>query len=103
MTDIKKKCECQLNAKQDPHFPKSLMGRCCCTCRHRFTLCGHPWVDGKTMSDIVGYACGIFWFFDGEKHLVMNQGHGVCECHENDPKIICNEATRPKKKGKKSR
>jgi hypothetical protein len=92
------KCECALTGKQPDGFPKSLLKRCCCTCKHRFTLCGHPWVDGKNMSDVVGYACGIFWMFDGQRRFVMNQEHGVCECHEHEEKV--NKRVKRFKKGR---
>lgn len=52
------------------------------------------------MSDVVGYACGIFMVFDGQRRLVMNQEHGVCECHEEEPKI--HKRVKRFKKGRKN-
>lgn len=95
-----KEWKCCLTAEQHPGFPKSLLKCCCCTCKHRFTLYGHPWVDGKNTSDVVGYACGIFMVFDGQRRLVMNQEHGVCECHEEEPKI--HKRVKRFKKGRKN-
>jgi len=50
------------------------------------------------MSDVVGYACGIFWMFDGQRRFVMNQEHGVCECHEQEEKV--NKRVKRFKKGR---
>lgn len=83
---MSKKVACCLKAKQDPNFPKSLLKKCCCSCQYLFKLYGHPWVNGKTMSDVCGYACGFFMITDNEKGLVLNSGHGICECHESKTK-----------------
>lgn len=55
--------------------------KCCCNCRYQMDLHSHPWVNGKSIMDKVGYICS--YPMTGRK-VVLSNKHGLCELWTSD-------------------
>ncbi len=49
---------------------------CCCVCALHFPLHSNPCVDGKPMSNKIGYICMCF---DEQRKAEVAREHGYCE------------------------
>jgi hypothetical protein len=50
---------------------------CCCRCKNHKTIYSHPWVDGKSITDIYGYICDATKY--GMNNIIISNEHGECE------------------------
>lgn len=64
-------------------------GECCCNCRYLYPFYSHPWVDGKSISNQVGWLCLGLWEDSKRsenppsiKGPELSREHGLCELHE---------------------
>lgn len=52
--------------------------KCCCKCKFQKPLYSHPSVDGKPMSNQLGFVCTVFSHMEGDEIVLMLE-HGECE------------------------
>lgn len=55
-------------------------GKCCCNCSNHIKVYSHPWVDGKPMSNQIGWVCANTFF--GKKQAILCKKHGLCEMYQ---------------------
>ncbi len=69
---------------------KSYKGLCCCNCKHRLQLTGHPWnknLKGSVSTPIAIdeqqlFACANPMDMERNQAVIMEWDHGMCEMHE---------------------
>jgi hypothetical protein len=49
---------------------------CCCRCKHRLVVFGHPWVNGQSVLTPALFVC------DHKDQLTLCATHGLCESFE---------------------
>ena len=51
---------------------------CCCECEHRLALMSHPWVDGNSVTNQIGFVCIAIEEAKNKQATLTNE-HGCCE------------------------
>lgn len=51
---------------------------CCCKCDFLYELCSHPFVDGKPITNHLGWVCIVMCVLDNGS-AILSDGHGLCE------------------------
>ena len=80
---------CELPVEKGPDGERAFIGRdgikqCCCNCRYRVRIVGHPWVTGGSIRDRVAWGCeGMRVMMDCEGDfdgaMTLSHEHGMCE------------------------
>lgn len=61
-------------------WKKKNRNQCCCNCKFRFAVNGHPWVTGTSIMTATGlYVCTSKESGDTSRRFMASGKHGACE------------------------
>lgn len=64
-------------------WKKTNRGQCCCNCKNRFAVHGHPWITGTSIMKPTGlYVCTSKEYNDKSRYFMASGKHGACEAWE---------------------